>query len=203
MSEPKKTRGRPSSFNRADVIQQIMPLFWERGYHDISFNEISQETGLTRASLYNAFGTKESLFLEVLDAYFQEAPDHLLREVKEESCVGETLLAVLNNAAHMYSRDPKKRGCLSVNCMNELMGGDDALNLKVNTLYQGYKTRLKALIEQAIRQEELPKDTDSETTANMIFTFMNGLSVFSKSDSSEIQMNNMAQTFLKNLGFNL
>ena len=87
--------------------------------------------------------------------------------------------------------------------MNELMGGDDALNLKVNTLYQGYKTRLKALIEQAIRQEELPKDTDSETTANMIFTFMNGLSVFSKSDSSEIQMNNMAQTFLKNLGFNL
>ncbi len=180
-----------------------MNLFWDKGYNSLSFNEISHETGLTRASLYNAFETKEALFLEALQRYFENAPDQSLRDVKPGQPVGPAFHKVLKRAAQVYTADKKKRGCMAVNCLNELMGSREELNTQMTNIYENYKRLIKSLIEQAIDQRELPKNTDPEMTANMIFTFMNGFSVFAKSKTSKVKMEKMALDFLRGVGFSL
>ncbi len=197
----KKTRGRPSSFDREKLLIQVMELFWDRGFANLSFNEIAQEVGLTRASLYNAFETKEALFLQALKHYFANAPIADLENITADDPVGPAFHKLFKDLAKMYSADHKKRGCLGINCMNELMGGDENLNREVSKICDDIKKRLKSLVHQAITQKELPKNTNVDTTADMILVFMNGFSVISKSKTSEAQLKAMANDFLVKVGF--
>lgn len=197
----KKPRGRPSCFDREKVLIQVMDLFWSHGFKDLSFNEIAKATGLTRASLYNAFESKEALFFEALDHYFASAPNNILLEVEKGDPIGPVFYSMFHEAARLYSSDPNRRGCMGVNCINELMGGQEKHQLKITGVYEDLKKQLKRLIAQAIQQKELPSDTDAESTAHIILTFMNGFGVFSKSKTSEKQLVKLADTFLAQIGF--
>ncbi len=201
MKTEKKNRGRPSIFNRQEVLEKAMNLFWENGYRNLSFNEIAQETGLTRASLYNAFQDKESLFIEAFDHYFMQSPDHILQNIEDGQPIGPAFVLVFKSAANAFGKDDKKRGCMGVNCMNELMNGDDELSQHVGKMYEKYKNFLNDLVKKAVRQGEIPQNTDTQVVANLILTFMNGFSVMSKSKSNEEQLNDMALLFLQNIGF--
>ena len=99
--------------------------------------------------------------------------------------------------------DKKHRGCLAVNCINELMAtgtplGDDLLNI-----YKHRRIQINNLVERAIKQKELPADTDAKTTANLILTFISGFSVFSKSGVKEADLRKMFKTFLSQIGFEI
>ena len=199
--QDKKPRGRPSCFDREKLLDQVMELFWDRGYANVSFNEIGHAVGLTRASLYNAFETKEALFIEALEQYLKNSPAAALENIEKDDLVGPALYSFFKDLAKTYAADHKNRGCMAVNCMNELMNGDEDLNKHVAKMYEDLKKRLKTLIQQAIDQKELPKDTDVEVTANMILVFMNGFSVFSKSKTSEVKLKFIARNFMDKIGF--
>ena len=61
--------GRPKEFNREEAIALVVNEMWERGYDACSVKAISEKPGITRSSFYNAFSSREELFLEVLRAY--------------------------------------------------------------------------------------------------------------------------------------
>lgn len=196
-----KRRGRPASFDRTAVIEQVMRLFWELGYAGLSFNEIAQQTGLTRASLYNAFNSKEALLMEALEHYFSSAPDALLHTLQEGDPIGPAFYAVFDKASDAYGGEDKKFGCFAVNCLNELMSENSKLGVTLSEMYETRRCLIIRLISQAIQQQELPKSTDPETTGNLLFTFIAGLSVFSKNGSSEATLRSMCHTFLRQIGF--
>lgn len=200
-AETKKNRGRPISFDREAILTEAMELFWDNGYNSLSINEIAKETGLTRASLYNSFESKEALFMEAFHHYFKQSPDKLLRQMKTGEPVGPTLLEALKRAAALYLSDTKKRGCLGVNCFSELMSPEDKFSQEVTELYESFKTNLANMVQQAIDQGELPDTTNASDIANLILIFLNGYSVFSKSKTSIEEMHALAYNFLGQLGF--
>ena len=46
-----------------------MNLFWSRGYEALGVSELLDGMGIQRQSFYNAFGSKEGLFLEAFNLY--------------------------------------------------------------------------------------------------------------------------------------
>src|ERR1700728_2699760 len=70
---PKRDRGRPREFDRGQALERAMRLFWSRGYDAISMADLRAELGITQASLYAAFGSKEQLFRDAVDLYRQTA----------------------------------------------------------------------------------------------------------------------------------
>jgi len=195
--------GRPSTFDRTELLEKIMHLFWEHGYKNLSFNEIAKKTGLTRASLYNAFESKEALLEAVLAHYDSVAPDASLQHLEKGDSVGAALTEVIERASKVRASDPLSRGCLLVNCLNESMNEDSDLGLKLKAMYERRRVFLRDLMKTAIDQGELPKHTDAEATANLILSFMSGFSTFSKSGSSEQELIALSMLFLRNLGFKL
>lgn len=49
------------------VLDAAMLLFWEQGYEATSLAQLRAATGLSSASLYGAFGSKEGLFKQVVE----------------------------------------------------------------------------------------------------------------------------------------
>lgn len=60
-------RGRPRNFDRSEVLQRAMWLFWERGYEAVSMSDLTTAMGIRSPSIYVAFGSKEALFREAVD----------------------------------------------------------------------------------------------------------------------------------------
>ncbi|MBO6551043.1 MAG: TetR/AcrR family transcriptional regulator [Rhizobiales bacterium] len=199
--DEKRSAGRPRSFDREQLIEKVMHLFWDRGYRDLSFNEIATATGLTRASLYNSFKSKEALFFEALRNYSSSTPDVLFTKVKEGEPVGPVFYQVFAHAARLRATEEKKRGCFTVNCFSELAGDDSQVGKELSVLMEEKRSVIAGLINQAVRQKELPKGTDAETTANMVMAFLSGFSLFSKGGADEATLYSMCTSFLKQIGF--
>lgn len=56
-------------FNVDTALDQVMNLFWQRGYAETSLENILSATGLGKGSLYGTFGGKPELFRRSLDHY--------------------------------------------------------------------------------------------------------------------------------------
>ncbi len=57
--------GRPRKFSEQDVLATVRRQFNETGYHGTSVDDLSRATGLSKGSLYGAFGDKEALFQRI------------------------------------------------------------------------------------------------------------------------------------------
>ncbi len=78
--------GRPLKFDSAEILEKAMNVFWRRGYTATSIQDLLDEMGINRFTLYAEFGGKQSLFAAVLDHY-------------RESCVSAALgISVLARA---------------------------------------------------------------------------------------------------------
>jgi AcrR family transcriptional regulator len=72
-----RARGRPRSFDEAETLKTIRACFAEKGYAGTSICDLSDATGLSTPSLYNAFGDKRTMFLRALDLEFEEVAARL------------------------------------------------------------------------------------------------------------------------------
>ncbi|MBM7648717.1 AcrR family transcriptional regulator [Bacillus ectoiniformans] len=59
------------------ILEVAIKLFSMKGYHDTSMQEIAEECGISKGSLYKAFASKEELFIDIFvyyhDSMFEKA----------------------------------------------------------------------------------------------------------------------------------
>src|SRR5690242_20762527 len=63
---------RPREFDHDEVLRIAFEQFWRKGVRVTSLADIARDAGVQRGSLYNAFGSKEALFLVAYERYASE-----------------------------------------------------------------------------------------------------------------------------------
>ncbi len=131
--------GRPRSYDEQEVIERACNLFWSRGYHATSVQDLVDDLALQRASLYNAFGDKHSLYLRALSHYVRENLEKLKTALRSGPVL-PALRRLLTNPASVtgVSGRHQPRGCLVGNTTAELVPGDDAAQALVAAAYDGF-----------------------------------------------------------------
>ena len=100
--------GRPRQFDEAETLEKVMESFWQHGYDGTNFETLVRDTGLSRSSLYGAFGGKDELFEQSLRRYLGCFHDEFLEEFFTDGRSGlRTFLKSWNQPV-----DPSSRGCL-------------------------------------------------------------------------------------------
>src|SRR5260370_32013768 len=61
--------GRPREFEVDKAVDVALQVFWRKGYEGASMADLTEAMGITKPSLYAAFGNKEELFRKALDRY--------------------------------------------------------------------------------------------------------------------------------------
>jgi TetR/AcrR family transcriptional regulator, transcriptional repressor for nem operon len=131
--------GRPLSYDRDAVVDAAQLVFWERGYEATGIDDVEQATGLSRSSLYAAFGTKRSLFDEVLANYGRTFLTELLAPIERQGAGPADAVALLVGLGRRYEQDLGRRGCLIINAIGELGGRFDDLDHIASDLLERYK----------------------------------------------------------------
>jgi TetR/AcrR family transcriptional regulator, transcriptional repressor for nem operon len=117
---------RPLEFDRTTATQSALLLFWSKGYQATSLADLVAAMGISRSSLYAAYGDKRGVFLECLDL-FAARSIAILTEARTRQ---PPLTALRSFFLQPVSEEAGERwawGCMLVNTVLELAGVDDAL----------------------------------------------------------------------------
>ena len=101
---------RPRQFNRDDVLEKAMQIFWSQGFAGTSIQDLVKATGLNRGSLYGAFQDKENLYAEALDRYLGTEMQRCHSALKSGAPLKPVLRDLfLSNRAHFRKRTDASR----------------------------------------------------------------------------------------------
>jgi TetR/AcrR family transcriptional regulator, copper-responsive repressor len=109
-----KPRGRPRKFDKDEVLQIIVNIFWQKGFAGTSLDDLSAATSLSRPSLYAAYGNKLAMYLLALEVFGKRMATEAVGAVM----TGSNLRAGLENfyeaALDIYlgTTDEMGQGCL-------------------------------------------------------------------------------------------
>jgi TetR/AcrR family transcriptional repressor of nem operon len=105
---------RPREFDEAAVLDAAVQCFWARGYEATSVRELIEKTGITGASLYNAYGDKRALYQRALDHYVEGSIAERIRRCQELAPL-EAIRAFFADILKRSLTDRQHKGCMLVN----------------------------------------------------------------------------------------
>lgn len=102
--------GRPREFDEEATLERVMNSFWRHGFEETTFEQLVADSGLSRSSLYNAFGGKEELFRKAMELYVDREHDEFTEQLSDEASGGEYLRSLVQTFREPYNR--RSKGCL-------------------------------------------------------------------------------------------
>jgi TetR/AcrR family transcriptional regulator, transcriptional repressor for nem operon len=177
---------RPRTFDPNDVLLAARQIFWRKGYQSTSLDDITEDTGVTKPSLYAAFGDKASLFLKVLDHYHDQLLARSARVLSEGPNARAAIEAWLTSFLPACSGERGRNGCLSVNTSTD-GGMDDAAVAKS---IAEFNAGLEGLILKRLKADraQFPAGFDPVAAARTIMALYVGMMVMGKQQPAPQQV---------------
>src|SRR3981189_352428 len=105
--------GRPREFDVDKALELALQVFWRKGYEGASMADLTETMGITRPSLYSAFGNKEELFRKALDRYV-DGPGGYFQVALAKPTMRAVVEHLLYESADAVTDPNHPPGCLAV-----------------------------------------------------------------------------------------
>ena len=174
--------GRPREFDPGVALDHALLLFWRDGYDGASVNRIADAMGVSKPSLYAAFGDKEALYLLALERYGerQRARFASVLDAEPDARTAVEKFPQCTVDAHLDPDTPG--GCMVVagTTICDSPGVPESIKQAVCAALRAGGTAIEARLARAQREGQLPASVDIAGLAAYFNTVLAGLSVQSK-----------------------
>lgn len=171
---------RPRGFDATQVVDAVVDDFWSSTYSATSTDDLCRSTGLSRSSLYNAFGSKREIYLAAIHRYSELKAEQRVTLLSLEESGRALLEQVIAASLDEQWADIGRRACFGINaCVDE--GAEDveiAASLERNA--RAYDEMLAEVIRRGQRDGSLRDDRPAEHLATTLHAFVDGLQVRSR-----------------------
>ena len=197
------TMGRPRQFDRSEALRNAMSVFWRYGYESTSMAQLKQAMGgISAASLYAAFGSKEALYKEAVELYMATSGDQVINALNNtEIEPTEAIAMALRNAAREQTNDKGPHGCMvvlsAINCSPENEHIREAMKAQRRHVRLAFQSR----IAQGIASGAVPADADAEALSTYFSTVLNGISIQARDGVTLDVLNKVIDVALTGLDF--
>ncbi len=157
-----------------------MRLFWEKGFEATSMQDVVDTLGLSRQSLYNAFGDKEALFLKALDRYDADMGGQLVAILRAGKDPVDAITAMFARILARLDDPALPRGCLLVNTTLECPLGSPAITQRVARSLSALEAALYDVLRQGDLEGRLRPGQDPRALARFFVGLTQGMAVMAK-----------------------
>lgn len=141
--------GRAQAFDTQEAIRAARTVFWEHGYEDASLPDLERATGLSRSSIYHAFGSKRGLFDAALTSYLGEIIRPRLLPLNATVVESDAIVDYFTGLRDALARRgtlASDNGCLLLNAAGSPISNEEAVSLTI----AGYRQELSASLLRGI-----------------------------------------------------
>lgn len=188
--------GRPREFDVDEALNAAMATFWAKGYEATSLSDLMAATGLHKGSLYQAFGDKHTLFVQVLKRYLETLRREAGEPLRHSDSPLEGLRASLHRMVDMLDDSPHPMGCLAINALIELAPHDTEVKDIMLDHVERVRTALTRVIGQAQEAGQISTARPPELLAAMFLTLIAGIGTTIKGPLTKPQAHKLVDTQL-------
>jgi TetR/AcrR family transcriptional repressor of nem operon len=182
------TPGRPREFDIDEAADAAMQVFWSHGYNGTSLPDLIKGTGLSRGSLYKAFGDKKGLFLAALDRYTSRASERQSAILQGCGPAKTAIRQALLHYAQLSSASAGQRGCLVVATATEMVPHDAEIAERIRAMFDRMQNALARAIERGQDEGEIASAQDSQTLARLLLCLTQGMRAVGKTGATKKDM---------------
>ena len=172
-----KTRGRPRSEEvDSGILESVLDALAQGGVSAVRIERIAANAGVSKASIYRRFESKEELIIAAIAHMRQQSP-----QVPETGTARERLLALLANMRANMSRSRDARVMMAVISSHEQ--GSDLAQLVHERILQPRRELLASIIADGIASGEFRSSIDIDVITPILVGPMLYLGMWSMIDS--------------------
>ncbi|WP_282606393.1 TetR/AcrR family transcriptional regulator [Pelagibius sp. Alg239-R121] len=195
----RRSRGRPRSFDRNEVLSRAVKVFWARGYDAASIEDLTEALGIKRSSLYHEFGGKEALFLAAIDHYIEDLILPCLERLEQGQALSADLSDFFDAILSVTCSPDGPKGCLVATVLADTAENSPRFRAKLVECLDALDEIFARRFEQARLSGDLPRDADVELLAQLFVSFSQGLTVRARSGVSLKPLRAVAEGALQSL----
>ncbi len=183
---------RPREFDEEEVLGKALDIFYLRGFEGTSISDLVDATGLSRASLYGAFGDKEELFRRTLEHYRTGAM-RLGAKIAAAPTAMDALRGFFDFNIETACPKNGPRGCyMLLSASTSSADNPTALEYYRAMTSETEKTLIH-IVERGKKTDELRRDLDVKTTAKLLMVTMQGLSIGARTGRPKSELKQIAE----------
>ena len=186
---------RPKEYHREEVLDLATKLFWLKGFEGTSMNEMVEQTGLNKHSMYNEFGDKEGLFLASLDYYVSESTKDLGDILTKKPLGLSNIKAFFDNRVE-YAASRTCKGCLLLSSAIEKELLSDKINDRLQKMLTAFEGLLYDCLKAAQGKREISKQKDCKALASYLFCFLAGLMTIGRRNTDKVALKKLTDVAL-------
>ncbi|MDJ1370471.1 TetR/AcrR family transcriptional regulator [Gulosibacter molinativorax] len=144
------------------ILDVAGELFYRRGIHAVGVDTIAAESGITKRTLYDRFGSKENLVAAYLQARHRRWWDCMTQRLVEEP--SSPVLALFDS--YFKDAESTSRGCAFINAAAELSADHPGFRV-----VQAHKHAVRQQVRALIRESH---PANAEELADHVFLLLEG-----------------------------
>lgn len=170
---------RPREFDEQAVLDSVVGCFWSRGFEATTMRDLIDSTGLSGASLYNAFGDKRALFRVALDHFIVETIGERIDRC-DVMCPREAIQTFFDEVVTRSLEDRRHRGCMLVNSALEVAPHDANVQRIVATALRNIEDFFLRSVRAGQADGSINRAVQPEVLAAHLLAILMGLRVLAR-----------------------
>ncbi|MEM8809888.1 MAG: TetR/AcrR family transcriptional regulator [Cyanobacteria bacterium P01_G01_bin.38] len=171
--------GRPRKFDSNQVLDIALKRFWTEGYTAVRLDDICHEAGITKPSLYNAFGDKNALYEATLKHYEALFQARVMAALASATNAEDAIKQYFDTTVSILTDPDLPKGCLRVKTLAECATTHPKL---VEVACQQRDRSLKAVAAMLIEYGQSSEKANE--LAELIVVLSDGLAASARTDQS-------------------
>ena len=168
---------KPVAFDRDKIMEKVTDLFWRKGYHATSMQDLVDETGLNRSSIYNSFGDKHQLFFNALKFYKQKEQTEAFKHFLDASSPLKAIEGFFDATVDFILEDQANRCCLFIKSSAEISSEEQDIYKFLVDNEGDIRGLFHQLLSKAREKGEVDKSIDLLEVAAYLSSSFHGLKV--------------------------
>jgi len=188
---------RPREFDADDTLERAMQAFWAKGFKATSLEDLCAATGLSRSSLYTAFGGKRALLHQSLHRYEEQGIARITAALARPVPVREAVADFVSGLIERIVSGSGRTGCFIGNCAAELARQDRATAARVRRSLGRIEAAFRDALARAQSRGEIAKSADIGAIARFLVAGIQGLRLVGKANPDRAALEDIKAVLLR------
>jgi TetR/AcrR family transcriptional regulator, transcriptional repressor for nem operon len=181
-------------FNPDVALKKAKNVFWQKGFHATSMQDLIDGMQISRQSLYDTFGNKQDLFEKCLDTYQKDAMKMNCDILDENKNTKAILQDFFDHLVESITTDTDDKSCFMINTLMENTSTDSEAQNIVFRNFSDLENAFFKVLEKGKTNNDFTSRFSIIQLINHFIMAMHGIKVVGKIKKDKTTLDSLVAT---------